>query len=515
MYQLILDAEIAAEACMLNGRDEAISILLERADREGWRLWLYTGQLTEILHRLCDSLSNRSSSIITDSASLEAEARGLLKRFVSKHHWLSALSEDAEGLDELDSIAFSLTHAAKRLGEEVRIVTRNVDRLKNGYPFIDVDLAREQNPIVHRDLIGLSSSQDKIRAKIEHNIQKVLGHCGFIMGPEITELESQLSDYVGVEHCVCLSSGTDALLVALMAMGLSDGDEVITTPFTFAATGEVIKLLGAKAVYVDIDTTTYNINVDSIEGAITDKTSAIMPVNLYGQCADIDKINAIADHHGLLVIEDAAQSFGASLRGRKSCGLSTIGCTSFFPTKPLGGYGDGGACFTSNKELADLMRLLIDHGQDTKYNHKRLGINGRMDTLQAAVLLAKLEMFEDEIARRNVVARNYSDMLSKAENSGYLQLPKVVDYCNSVWAQYTVKVGNRDKVQKKLSEAGVPTSVHYPTPLYRQPAFFQQGVICPNTEKVVTEVLSLPMHPYLTMETQAWISETLIQTLES
>ena len=185
MYQLILDAEIAAEACMQNDRDEAISILLEKADREGWRLWLYTGQLTEILHRLCDSLLNRSSSITTDPASLESEARGLLKRFVSQHHWLSALSEDAEGLDEVDSIAFSLTHAAKRLGEEVRIVTRNVDRLKNGYPFIDVDIAREQFSIVHRDLIGLSSGQDKIRVKIEHNIQKVLSLCGVIMGPEV------------------------------------------------------------------------------------------------------------------------------------------------------------------------------------------------------------------------------------------------------------------------------------------------------------------------------------------
>jgi UDP-2-acetamido-2-deoxy-ribo-hexuluronate aminotransferase len=212
----------------------------------------------------------------------------------------------------------------------------------NGYPFIDVDMAREQNPIVHRDLIGLSSGQDKIRAKIEHNIQKVLGHCGFIMGPEVWELESQLSDYVGVEHCVCLSSGTDALLVALMALGLSEGDEVITTPFTFAATGEAIMLLGAKVVYVDIDTS-YNMNVDIIEEAITDKTKVIMPVSLYGQCPDFEKINEKANLYELSVVEDAAQSFGASVRGRRSCGLSTIGCTSFFPTKPLGGYGDGGA----------------------------------------------------------------------------------------------------------------------------------------------------------------------------
>jgi UDP-2-acetamido-2-deoxy-ribo-hexuluronate aminotransferase len=514
MHQLILDAEIAAEACMLNGQDEGISILLEKADREGWRLWLYTGQLTEILHKLYDSLSNRSSSITTDSASIESEARRLLNRFVSKHHWLSALSEDAGGLDEVDSIAFGLTRAARRMGKEVAIVTRNVDRLKNGFPFIDVDVAREQNPLIYRDLIGLSSGQDRIRLNIEHNIQKVLGHCGFIMGPEVTELESQLSDYVGVEHCVCLSSGTDALLVALMALGLSDGDEVITTPFTFAATGEAIMLLGAKVVYVDIDRKSYNINVDIIEEAITDKTKVIMPVSLYGQCPDFEKINKIADMHGLSVVEDAAQSFGASFKGHRSCGLSTIGCTSFFPTKPLGGYGDGGACFTSDKKLADLMRLLINHGQEHKYNHTRLGINGRMDTLQAAVLLAKLEIFEDEITRRNVVAQNYSDMLAKAEYRGYLQLPKIMEHCNSVWAQYTIQVSDRDNVQKKLSEAGIPTSVHYPTPLYRQPALYQQGVTCTNTEKVVTEVLSLPMHPYLSIETQAWISETLIQALE-
>lgn len=515
MTDLILDAGITVAACERNSPDDSIAALLDKADREGWRIWLYTAQLAEVLQRLASITDSNVGFQHIDLNIAQFDARQQLSKFASKHHWLSALGEDSEGLNFDDPIGHGLTRAAGRLGKDVKVVTDIPSRLDSGNPFVDVCTAMKQKSSHHVDFVDLKGQQDRIRSRIEHNVHKVMSHGKYIMGPEIRELETQLAEFVGVEHCICLSSGTDSLLVAMMALDLNEGDEVITTPFTFAATGEVIKMLGAKAVYVDIDSTTYNINIDSIEDAVTNRTKAIMPVSLYGQCADIDQINAIADRHSLSVIEDAAQSFGASLRGRKSCGLSTIGCTSFFPTKPLGGYGDGGACFTSDKQLADLIRLLINHGQDKKYNHKKLGINGRMDTLQAAVILAKLHNFEAEIVRRNEVANNYSNMLFKAEEKGFLRLPKIMEHNESVWAQYTIRVDNRHKIQEILNNSGIPTAIHYPSPLYRQPALLQEGVVCVNTEKVVTEVLSLPMHPYLNIETQDWISKTLIQALES
>jgi UDP-2-acetamido-2-deoxy-ribo-hexuluronate aminotransferase len=325
----------------------------------------------------------------------------------------------------------------------------------------------------------------------------------------VEELEQRLADYVGVRHCIGVSSGTDALLVALMALDIGPGAEVVTTPFTFVATAEVIALLGAVPRFVDIDPRTYNIDPRLIEAAIGAKTRAIMPVSLYGQCADMDAINAIAERHGLPVIEDAAQSFGATYKGRRSCALSTIGCTSFFPSKPLGCYGDGGACFTDDDDLARTMRQIMNHGQDKRYSHPRIGINGRLDSIQAAVLLAKLAIFDDEVERRAQAGARYSQALLEQggringdADTGIL-VPYVEPRNTSVYAQYTIGCDDRDGMVARLQTLGIPTAVHYPIPLSRQAAY--SGFCCPgctpNADAAAKRVLSLPMHPYITYDT--------------
>lgn len=346
--------------------------------------------------------------------------------------------------------------------------------------------------------IDLARQQERIKPDLDRRMQAVLKHGQYIMGPEIKELEERLAAYCGAKHAIAVSSGTDALLVAMMALGIGPGDEVITSPFTFIATGEMIALLGATPVFVDIEPATYNIDPRQIEAAITPKTRAIMPVSLYGQCADFDAINAIATKHNLPVIEDACQSFGATYKGRKSCSLSTIGCTSFFPSKPLGCYGDGGACFTSDDVLATKMRQIMAHGQDRRYHHPVLGINGRLDTLQAAVLLTKLDIFEDEVTEREKIGDRYTELLK-----GIVTTPQLQAGSTSVHAQYTIQIENRDVVQKLLQEKGVPTAVHYPVPLHMQPVFryLNKPESCfPVAEAAARKVMSLPMHPYLTEE---------------
>lgn len=343
--------------------------------------------------------------------------------------------------------------------------------------------------------IDLKSQYRALEDNIKSRINKVLEHGQYVMGPEVAELESRLAEYVGVKHCISASSGTDTLMIAMMALGIGPGDEVITSPFTFIATGEMIALIGATPVFVDIDPKTYNIDSSKIEAAITPKTKAIMPVSLYGQCADFDAINAIADKYGLPVIEDAAQSFGATYKGKKSCALSTIGSTSFFPSKPLGAYGDGGALFTNDDALAKIMREIRAHGQERHYYHVRLGVNGRLDTIQAAVLLAKMDIFPEEITARNEVADKYNSLLRSK-----LSTPHIESYNTSVYAQYTILVDNRSDVQQKLKDLGVPTAVHYPIPLNLQPAFanLNQGEgSFPISESIAKRVLSLPMSPYL------------------
>jgi len=345
------------------------------------------------------------------------------------------------------------------------------------------------------EFIDLKTQQAKIREDIEANIRKVLDHGQYIMGPEVLRLEERLAAYVGVKHCIGVSSGTDALLIAMMALEIGPGDEVITTPFTYFATGEMIILLGAKPVFVDIDEQTYNINPRKIEQAITAKTKAIVPVSLYGQCADFDRINSIAIKYGLPVIEDGAQSFGATYKGKKSCSLSTIGCTSFFPSKPLGGYGDSGACFTDNDELANVMRQVRVHGQDRRYHHLRIGINGRMDTIQAAILLVKLDLFKKEVQVRQALGENYSQLLR--ENCPEIITPFIEKNNTSVYAQYTIQVKNRDELQRFLKNDGIPTAVHYPVCLNKQPATKTNEFNLPVSESLANKAMSLPMHPYL------------------
>jgi UDP-2-acetamido-2-deoxy-ribo-hexuluronate aminotransferase len=358
--------------------------------------------------------------------------------------------------------------------------------------------------------IDLKAQYEAIKPQIQARINQVLEHGQYIMGPEVVELEEKLAAYVGVKHCISASSGTDTLLIAMMALGIGSGDEVITPPFTFISTGEMIALLGAKPVFVDIDPKTYNIDPSKIAAAITPKTKAIMPVSLYGQCADMDAINAIADQLGLPVIEDAAQSFGATYKGRKSCALSTIGSTSFFPSKPLGGYGDGGALFTNDDALAKAMKEIRVHGQDRRYHHPRIGINGRLDTLQAAVLLAKYERFEWEVAQRQKVGATYTEQINKYCPS--IVTPYIDAHNTSVFAQYSILVEDRDKIIKKLNEQGIPTSIHYPTPLHLQPVFSYLKQVkgnFPITEAISNKIMSLPMGPDLGKQQQSHIVKCL------
>jgi UDP-2-acetamido-2-deoxy-ribo-hexuluronate aminotransferase len=356
------------------------------------------------------------------------------------------------------------------------------------------------------DFIDLKAQQARIKDKIDAGIARVLAHGQYILGPEVAELEEKLALYAGARHCISVANGTDALQIAQMALGIGPGDEVITPGFTYIATAETVALLGAKPVYVDIDPRTYNLDPGQLEAAITAKTRAIVPVSLYGQCADFDAINAIAAKHGIPVIEDAAQSFGASYKGRRSCNLSTIACASFFPSKPLGCYGDGGAIFTSDDELAKVMRQIARHGQDRRYHHIRVGVNSRLDTLQAAILLPKLEILDDEIAARQRVAEQYERLLHEA---GMDATPYIESHNISAYAQYTVLVESRDAVQARMKEMGVPSVVHYPIPLNKQPAVADSSVQLPNGDKVAEQVLSLPMHPYLGEQDIARIVDAL------
>lgn len=357
--------------------------------------------------------------------------------------------------------------------------------------------------------IDLQAQQEKIKPELDRRLANVLAHGKYILGPEVQELEERLADYVGVKHCIACANGTDALLIALMALGVQPGDEVITTAFTYVATGEVIARLGATPVFVDIDPRTYNLDPAKIEAAITDKTKAIMPVSLYGQCADFDAINAIAEKYHLPVVEDGAQSFGATYKGRRSCGLSTIGCTSFFPTKPLGCYGDGGAVFTNDEELAKAMDMIHKHGQDRRYHHVRMGLNSRLDTMQAAVLLAKLTIFDEEVRLRAEAGARYTKLLADMPN---ITTPYIEPYNTSVYAQYTIRVPNRAQLQQKLKAAGIPTAVHYPIPLNQQPMFsyLDKGTgSVPVAEKAAEEVLSLPMSAWVKEEGMKKIAEAV------
>ena len=370
--------------------------------------------------------------------------------------------------------------------------------------------------------IDLKAQQERIRPQLDAAIKKVLDHGQYIMGPEVFELEERLADYVGVQHCVSCASGTDALLMALMAYGVGPGDAVFTTPFTFVATGEVISLLGATPVFVDIDPSTFNIDPQKLEEAIVDfehrapdtegplVSKGIIPVDLFGLPADYDAINIIAQQHGLFVLEDSAQGFGGVYKGRKAGSLTDIATTSFFPAKPLGCYGDGGAIFTDNDEMANILCSLRVHGKgEDKYDNVRIGVNGRFDTIQAAVLLEKLNIFPREIESRQRVAKTYTQLLGGIAK---IAAPAIPAKCKSAWAQYSILAEDRQTLQNKLKQHGIPTAVYYPQPLHMQTAYaglkYSKGDL-PVAEKISEHILSLPMHPYLCVEDQKKIVDKI------
>jgi UDP-2-acetamido-2-deoxy-ribo-hexuluronate aminotransferase len=362
--------------------------------------------------------------------------------------------------------------------------------------------------------IDLKTQYQALKPQIQARIDAVLEHGQYIMGPEVKELEDKLAAFTGSNHSITCASGTEALLMSLMALGIGPGDEIVTTPFTFAATAEVIVLLGAKPVFVDVEPDTGNINAELIEAAITPFTKAIIPVSLYGQTADMDAINAIAAKYGNLpVIEDAAQSFGATFKGRMSCNLSTIACTSFFPSKPLGCYGDGGAIFTNDDALAPIIRQIRVHGQSQRYVHTRVGVGGRMDTLQCAIVLAKLERFQWEIQQRISIGKRYDVLLDEV---GLGRIQQRSDR-TSVYAQYTIIVPQREALQQCLADAGIPTAVHYPAPLNEQPAY--RHLCCadctPVARDLAKQVMSLPMSAELSQEMQTHIVQSLEASLLS
>lgn len=521
---LLLDVNIVLDICAKRQPFYAVARdAIQLCKFNGGKLWLYVGSVQTLQYNLYKEIKRQqeSAEITRTNRQLHEQCLTLLETFSEDKQWLAALAIEGNVFSAGDPEDGQLLLALDRFAEnKIKLLTRDLPLL-NAHPdktitpqaFINQSLLATNKPI---DFIDLKTQQDSIRPHLEKNIHRVINHGQYVMGPEVAELETKLADYVGVKHCISASSGTDTLMIAMMALGIGAGDEVITTPFTFIATGEMIALLGAIPVFVDIDPRTYNIDPAKIETAITPKTKAIMPVSLYGQCADFDAINAIADKHGLPVIEDAAQSFGATYKGKKSCALSTIGSTSFFPSKPLGAYGDGGALFTNDDALAKAMREIRVHGQEKRYYHSRIGMNGRLDTMQAAILLAKLERFDWEVEQRSKLGARYSELIQK-QNISILQdavtTPYIEPFNTSVYAQYTVLVKNREQVQQKLSEAGIPTAVHYPVPLHLQPAFANlgQGDGCfPISEALSKQVMSLPMGADLAINDQKKIVQLLI-----
>lgn len=383
-----------------------------------------------------------------------------------------------------------------------------------------IDLKAQQQQLISQ---GISLRED-----IDQKIKAVLDHGKYILGPEVNELEEKLAKFVGAKYCIGVSSGTDALLISLMALGIKRGDEVITTPFSFFSTVETILLLGAKPIFVDIDELTYNIDPKLIDKAITKKTKAIIAVSLYGQPANFKEINKIGNKYKIAIIEDGAQSFGSTHHKLRSCGLTTIGTTSFFPSKPLGCYGDGGACFTNDEELAKNIREISIHGQNKRYSHKQIGLNGRLDTIQAAILLAKLDLFDLEVEKRIKIGSRYT---ARLQELGISTTPFISPENTSVYAQYTIQIKDREKVIENMKRLGIPTSVHYPSLLSEQNALkdsninknkFLQNIFSKklfrsfdikNAKKVSKNVLSLPMHPFLTEENQELILNALKESI--
>ena len=509
---LLLDVNVAVDICTRRDAHFAVADLaVAKCVHDGGRIWLYAGSVQTLDYVTRIELLRLS---VTSGTSISAkqiawQSKHLLKNFAIGKHWLAALAGEGDVFESADPEDEQLIVALQRFEPgKMKLLTRDVALLER-CPEQAISPSRyitEPATTAPMEFIDLGSQQDRLRSELERGMHRVLHHGQYILGPEIGELEEKLAAYTGAKHCISVANGTDALQIAQMALGIGPGDEVITPGFTYIATAETVALLGARPVYVDVDSRTYNLNPALLEAAITARTKAIVPVSLYGQCADFDEINAIAAKHGIPVIEDAAQSFGATYRGRKSCNLSTIACASFFPSKPLGCYGDGGALFTNDDELAKIMRQIARHGQDRRYHHIRVGVNSRLDTLQAAVLLPKLALLDEDIEHRQRVADHYTRLLNAA---GVTSTPYVDSGNQSAWAQYTIRVARRDSVVETLKRAGIPSAVHYPIPINKQPAVFDARVSVPVGDEIAERVLSLPMSAAVNVGQQERIAAIL------
>lgn len=512
---LVLDVNIIVDICAPREQFErpardAITL----CKRNGGRLWIYAGSVQTLEYTLCHELKRRfhQEGQYPKNRQIKCRAKELLEEFCRDKNWLAALGGEGPVFDADDPEDEQLIVALKRFAEgsaklltrDQGLLTKHPDRTSSPESYLNQGVSGTKS-----DFIDLKRQQDGIRPALEKGIHRVLHHGQYIMGPEVNELEQKLAAFVGVNHCITCSSGTDALLIALMTLDIGPGDEVITVPYTWISTAEVIALLHAKPVFVDIQPDTFNMDPDKIESAITPQTKAIIPVSIYGQCADMTCINAIAQKHDIPVIEDGAQSFGATHHGQKSCGLSTMGCTSFFPSKPLGCYGDGGAVFTQADPLAEKMQQIRVHGQKVKHQHPLVGINGRLDTLEAVVLLEKLEIFSGECRLRWEVGQRYTQLLS---NISSISTPFLAEGNDSVYAQYTVLSQERDSLSKTLQINRIPSVAYYAVPLHLQEAFaglgHREGDF-PVSEEVAVQCLSLPMHPYLKVEDQKQIVATM------
>jgi len=512
---LLLDINMVVDHC-LNRQPyvKEVNLAMATCLKQGGRLWVYAGSVQTLEYVTYKELLRKYKNQGRPSSSkqVQQKARKRLHEFVSDKHWLAALANEGDVFSAVDPEDEQLIRALDRFEPgSIKLLTRDQYLLTE---HSDKTISPEQYCQLKTEgcqlnFIDLKTQQDHIRSQLEKNIHHVLHHGQYIMGPEVKELEEKLQGYTQAKHCITVASGTEALLISLMALDIGPGDEVITTPFTFVATAEVIVNVGATPVFVDIQSDTCNIDPEKIEQAITPNTKAIMPVSLYGQPADMDEINAVASKYGNIpVIEDAAQSFGATYKGKKSCNLSTIGCTSFFPSKPLGCYGDGGAIFTSDDNIAQACREIRVHGQSKRYVHTRVGVGGRMDTIQAAVVLAKLKQFDQEVQQRQEIGARYTQLIY--ENCKLVTPPHLNENRTSVYGQYTIKTKNRSALRNNLKVASIPSAVHYPLPLNKQPAYQTYTKYdTPIAQEIAEQVMSLPMHPELNEENQVVIIKQL------
>lgn len=515
---LLLDINVAVDVCTKRSPFYLdADLALAKCLYEGGRLWLYAGSVQTLEYVTRQELQYQQSvnGPPLSAKQLGRQARNLLKAFAADKQWLAALANEGSVFDSDDPEDEQLVRALDRFPPgAIKLLTRD-RKLLDAHPGKTITPAQYcQLPMASAALefINLQAQQDGIRPALETQVHRVFHHGHYIMGPEIAELEAVLAAYVGVKHCITVASGTDSLEIALRALNIGPGDEVITVPFTWISSAEVIGMVGAKPVFVDIEPVSFNIDVAKIEAAITPRTKAILPVSLFGQMPDYAAINASAARHGLTVIEDGAQSFGATQHGRRSCGVTTIASTSFFPAKPLGCYGDGGALFTDDDELAEKMRAVRTHGGIRRHHHPLLGMNGRFDTLQAAVLLAKWPHFAGEVEARGRIGARYTEQLEDC-----CVTPGVVRGNTHVYAQYTIRVAERKRVAEALKAQGIPTAVYYPKCLHEQPVFEPLGYRWgdfPEAERASREVLSLPMHPYLTEREQKWVVDALRSVIQ-